>query len=96
MLVQAGGINMNTWVLGHAPVGHYIHNFANPNAEPDSKLEKLGEKTFFMKARIMAGQPNLASNKLNLSDYQWLAKDEIQGQLRPSYWKAIRNMLVEL
>ena len=84
---------MNTWILGHAPVGHLVRNFA---ASDGTLPEKLGEKTFFMKGRIMAGRPSLAGNSLNLSDFKWLAKEEIQGEVSPKYWKAIKPMLVEL
>ena len=85
---------MNTWVLGRAPVGHCVRNFARPKSE--DKLEKLGEKIFYMKARIMAGQLRLADNTLNLSDFKWLAKEEIEQEVRPGYWKAIKHMLVDL
>ena len=85
---------MNTWVLGHAPVGHYVREFDQPRQ--DDRVERLGEKTFFMKARIMAGQPKLSGNELGLSDHRWLAKEEIQQEVSPGYWKAIKNMLVEL
>jgi len=56
---------------------------------------KQGEKVFFMKARIMAGKLDLAANKLGLSDFKWLAKDELEKELRPMYWKQVSKMLVE-
>ena len=84
---------MNTWILGRAPVGHFVRNFA---ASEGKLPETLGVKTFFMKGRIMAGKPTLTGNKLDLSDFKWLAKEEIQGHVSPKYWKAVKNMLVEL
>lgn len=54
-----------------------------------------GEKTFFMKARIMAGQPDLsASQTKDIEDFRWLSKDEIEEVVHPDYWVKVRNMLV--
>nr|KAK5443148.1 hypothetical protein LTR18_005826 [Exophiala xenobiotica] len=56
-----------------------------------------GEKTFYMKARIMAGQADLAVGKQNgvdIEDYKWLSKDEVEKLVHPEYWSKIRNMLV--
>ena len=55
----------------------------------------LGEKTFFMKARIMAGQADLKDNKFGLVDFKWLAKEEIRGVLDPREWNAVKNCLYE-
>ena len=60
-----------------------------------STTELAGEKTFFMKGRIMAGQANLDANKLGLTQFRWLTKGEIQGLVSPRYWAAVRNMLVD-
>ena len=87
---------MNTWIVGRHPVGHHVHKFFVPKLlDAEKKTKQLGEKTFFMKARIMAGQANLKDNKLGLTDYKWLAKDELQKELHPSYWNSVKNMLVE-
>ena len=87
---------MNTWLVGNAPVGHLVHKFPKSIMDEETKREQLGEKTFFMKARIMAGRPNLTDNKLALVDYIWLAKEELQKEVSPGYWRAIKNMLVDL
>ena len=87
---------MNTWLLGHTPVGHFVRNFNTPKADPDSQQSTHGEKTFFMKARIMAGKPDLASNPLSFSDHRWVVKEEIQKIVSPRYWSFVKNMLVEL
>jgi large subunit ribosomal protein L46 len=82
---------MNTWIIGHVPVGHHV-------LQPyyvDGKLERPGERTFFMKGRIMAGQANLKGNLFGLSDFKWLTKQELEDHVRPKYFSAIRNMLAE-
>jgi large subunit ribosomal protein L46 len=62
-----------------------------------SEKEQLefGEKVFFMKVRIFAGQADLKLNELGDTDYEWLAKDEIEGRVAERYWRQIRNMLSE-
>ncbi|MCJ1478130.1 54S ribosomal protein L17 mitochondrial [Lambiella insularis] len=95
LLVQAAGVNMNTWIVGHAPVGHHNTEIAQLLAGKEQQADLLGEKTFFMKARIMAGQANLKDNKLGLADFRWLAKEEVQKDVHPQYWKSVKNMLVE-
>ena len=127
ILVQTGGINMNTWVVGNAPVIHHQLNYPQPIPDIPSPAPKLasspsttpspldntansspktpkatkppvtivGEKTFLLKARIMAGQVDIKANKLNLEDYKWLSKEEVQQQMDPQYWKDVRHALVE-
>jgi large subunit ribosomal protein L46 len=84
---------MNTWLVGHVPIGH--HQLTYPEPRPAGDLKEHGAKTFFMKARIMAGQVNLKENKLGLQDFKWLAKDELQKEVDGSYWRQIKNMLAE-
>lgn len=86
---------MNTWVVGNAPVGHYHYDYSKSTLDPEKNLEELGQRIFFMKARIMAGQANIEGNKLGLSDFKWLAKEEIEKAVIPRYWSAIRNVLPE-
>lgn len=54
-----------------------------------------GEKTFFMKARILAGQADLsiAQNK-NIEDFRWVSKEEVEMLVAPEYWLRVKNMLV--
>jgi len=33
VLVQSGGLNMNTWIVGHAPIGHHIKSPRFPAVE---------------------------------------------------------------
>jgi len=85
---------MNTWVVGNAPVGYYELNHRRL-VEKDTKSSEIGQKTFFMRARMMAGQANLEQNKLGLSDYKWLAKEEVAETVSSHYWAQVRNMLPE-
>ena len=85
---------MNTWLVGHVPVGHYQHNYTSAKTTPTG-LQEQGSKTFFLKARIMAGQANLKDNKLGLQDFKWLHKDELATAVDGDYWRQIKNMLAE-
>lgn len=84
---------MNTWLVGHVPIGH--HQVDYPEPRPSGALQEYGAKTFFMKARIMAGQVDLEENKLGLQDFKWLAKEELKRNVDGSYWRAIKNMLAD-
>lgn len=57
--------------------------------------EEYGEKVFFMKARIMAGQADLTKNAFGDQAFQWLAKSEIESLVTPKYWSSVRNMLMD-
>lgn len=94
ILVQSGGVNMNTWVVGNAPIGH-ISQDHEAIRKTEQGSNELGLRTFFMKARIMAGQADLKQNKLGLKDFQWLVREEVEKLVKPEYWKSIRNMLAE-
>ena len=98
---------MNTWMVGNHPVGHHASNFASPilSKVPANRLvttsveefeqEEYGEKVFFMKGRIMAGQADLSQNEYGDREFQWLAKEEVKEKVEPGYWKSVRNMLTE-
>lgn len=86
---------MNTWVVGNVPVGHYVQDFYLPIEDEQEKSIQLGQKTFFMKGRIMTGQANLDQNQLGLKDFRWLAKEEIQKLVTPKYWSMTENILTE-
>ncbi|KAI9713637.1 MAG: hypothetical protein M1812_006609 [Candelaria pacifica] len=95
ILIQSGGQNMNTWVVGHVPIGHQSLNYEKPITETGTSISEIGSKTFFMKVRIMAGQASLEANALDLTDYKWLAKEEVEKAVDPRYWRSVRNMLAE-
>ena len=52
-----------------------------------------GEKIFFLKGRIMAGQADLTGNKFGLTDFQWLTREELVGTLPADYYHSVRNMM---
>jgi large subunit ribosomal protein L46 len=84
---------MNTWIIGHAPVGHRV--VLPEYTKEDSAPTKAGTKTFFMKARIMAGQANLKGNPFGLSDYKWLTKEEVQKHVSDHYFSWVKNMMAD-
>lgn len=58
-------------------------------------MKQRGEKTFFLKGRIMAGQANLTGNKLGLRDFNWLTKEELMEKLPFPYYRGVRNMMAD-
>ena len=84
---------MNTWVVGNIPIGHQVYNYNQGIVNEEKELVLRGEKVFFMKARILAGQANLKDNLFGLEDFQWLAKEEIQKAFDPRNWNAVKNIL---
>ncbi|EER25191.1 hypothetical protein CPC735_017940 [Coccidioides posadasii C735 delta SOWgp] len=94
-LFQSAGPNMNMWMIGYHPIGHYVSKSNKAKTNPETGVQILGEKTFFMKGRIMAGQADLSASTQGIADFKWLAKEEIQQHVNPHYWSAIKNMLAE-
>ena len=98
---------MNTWLVGNHPIGHYTYSYIKPKmaailpnrlvstSTEEIQQEEHGEKVFFLKGRIMAGQADLASNEFGDQDFQWLTKDEIEGVVTQAYWGSVRAMLTE-
>ncbi|MCJ1310235.1 54S ribosomal protein L17 mitochondrial [Agyrium rufum] len=105
IIVQAGGVNMNTWIVGNAPVVHHKLVYPQPrkgedtrNPNPTQRNQEVtwfGEKTFLMKARIMAGQAKIENNALGLEDFQWLTKEEVEKQVQRQYWKEVQHALAD-
>lgn len=56
--------------------------------------EEFGEKVFFMKARIMAGQADVSSDTSRYQEFRWLTKEEIETVVAADYWRSAKNMLV--
>lgn len=56
--------------------------------------DQIGEKTFFIKTRIFAGQANVAQPTQTYEDFAWLTKEEVEAKVHPRYWNRIKNMLV--
>ena len=100
-------MNMNTWLVGNHPIGHYAAAHPFPRMETikpnhlvststdECQQEEFGKKVFFMKGRIMAGQADLSKNEYGDQEFQWLAKEEVEKRVGPRYWSAVRNMLTE-
>lgn len=93
---------MNTWFVASHPIGHLIES---PAPEEEIRSTKTGddsgsteiesEKTFFMKARIFAGQADLENNSYGVAEFKWLSKEEVEKHVTPQYWSSVKNMLVE-
>lgn len=91
VLEQTAGVNMNTWFVGRVPVAHIVR----PPVANEQGVTGKGQKTFFIKGRIMAGQANLDKNPLGYTDFKWLTRDELRTELAPEYFQAVRNMLAD-
>jgi len=89
---RTAGINMNTWIVGRVPVAHRV---TRPTFAADGSLEKRGEKTFYMKGRIMAGQADLEGNPYGYTDFKWLTREELKEALEPEYFHSMRNMMAD-
>lgn len=81
---------MNTWIVGRVPVAHLVRQ---PEFNEDTSLKRRGEKVFFLKGRIMAGQADLKDNELGYQDFHWLTKEELEEKLEPDYFRAVKCML---
>ncbi|KAI1769249.1 39S mitochondrial ribosomal protein L46-domain-containing protein [Hypoxylon sp. FL1150] len=92
VLESAAGVNMNTWIVGRVPVAHLV---TQPEFNEDTSLKQRGEKVFFLKGRIMAGQADLKGNKLGLQDFNWLTKEELKEKLSEDYFHSVRNMMAD-
>ncbi|RMZ80940.1 hypothetical protein DV737_g2781, partial [Chaetothyriales sp. CBS 132003] len=95
VLTETCGRNMNTWFVGAHPVGHWIRRpWSGSGSGSDSEKQAKTEKTFFMKARIFAGQANVQQDAQAYQDFKWLTKEEIKTVVDSSYWSRIQDMLV--
>lgn len=83
---------MNTWMVGRVPVAAHVNR---PAAKDDNTAVSKGQKTFFLKGRIMAGQADLSANKHDYKEFKWLTKEELAEVLEPEYYRSVRNMLAD-
>ena len=81
---------MNTWIVGHVPIGHVV---AKPWVDESGIVTKSGEKTFILKGRIMAGQADIKGNVFGIKDFKWLTREEVEGHVGPKYWSQIKNFM---
>ncbi|QSZ29435.1 hypothetical protein DSL72_003949 [Monilinia vaccinii-corymbosi] len=86
ILFQTAGRNMNTWIVGHVPIGSLT-------IKPSVKFNREGEKVFYMKGRIMAGQADLKGNEYKAEDFMWLTRSEIEGLVTRRFWSQTSGML---
>lgn len=95
---------MNTWFVASHPIGHLVEKFSEggeknsstTTAQSESQQTEIeSEKTFFMKARIFAGQADLAQNSYGVEEFKWLSKEEVEKHVTSEYWASVKNMLVE-
>lgn len=91
-LENAAGVNMNTWMVGRVPVAHRVRQ---PEFNEDTSLKRRGEKVFFFKGRILAGQADLKDNLFGYTDFNWLTKEEVKEKLDPDYFYSVRNMMAD-
>ncbi|GAB1320268.1 54S ribosomal protein L17 mitochondrial [Madurella fahalii] len=91
VLAESAGINMNTWIVGRVPVAHRV--IKPVFAEDGTTLRQRGEKTFFLKGRIMAGQADLSGNKHGLTDFMWLTHEELKETLPEDYYLSVQGMM---
>ncbi|PHH74272.1 hypothetical protein CDD80_3195 [Ophiocordyceps camponoti-rufipedis] len=90
VLDTAAGVDMNTWIIGRVPVAHIV---APPVVDANGSILQRTRKTFFLKARIIAGQANLSDNPFGFTQFKWLVREEVEEVLAPEYFQKVRNMM---
>ncbi|KAI7864241.1 39S mitochondrial ribosomal protein L46-domain-containing protein [Spinellus fusiger] len=85
-LKESCGEDMDIWLVGRQPIG-----FRKQAATQG--LAESGSKTFFMKARMFAGQVN---PNITVSEFAWLTKEELSKHLSSDYYKAIKDCLTDI
>ncbi|KAG8166143.1 hypothetical protein KVR01_004695 [Diaporthe batatas] len=97
-LAASAGVNMNTWMVGRAPIA-YEHSEPlytggrEGDAEAERRIKRYGRDVFYLKARIMAGQVDLADNKWGIADFRWLTKDELAGAVDQRTFASVKNAM---
>ncbi|KAB8289824.1 hypothetical protein EYC80_010456 [Monilinia laxa] len=86
ILTQTAGPNMNTWIVGHVPIGSLT-------IKASAKFNREAEKVFYMKGRIMAGQADLKGNEYKAEDFMWLTRSEIEGLVTKRFWSQVSAIL---
>ncbi|KAJ3087901.1 54S ribosomal protein L17 mitochondrial, partial [Quaeritorhiza haematococci] len=75
LLENEFGAQMDTWIVGRVPVGHFVGN------------KKGGmEKVFFMKGHYLTGNVQLQNR--NVKSYAWLTKEELEHILPKDYYNS--------
>lgn len=86
ILATLAGKNMNTWSVGRVPVGHLNYQYKSP------QLGFQGNKVYFMKSRIFAGQCQ-PQKGAGVEDFGWFTKEEVAERVGSDYWKAVHSMI---
>lgn len=92
ILDKSAGVDMNTWIVGRVPVAHHV---VKPQYDEGGAVAQRGEKTFFLKGRIMAGQAKLDGNPYGYTDFKWLTREELKDELESPYYHSVRNMMAD-
>ncbi|KAF9475677.1 50S ribosomal subunit L30 [Pholiota conissans] len=79
------GDEMDTWVVGKAPIGVYKPRQTSAEAQQASEI------VFLFKAHIMAGQVKPQGD--HIEDFAWLTKEEIKMRVHSHYWDGIKDIL---
>ena len=79
------GNKMDIWLVSNLPVG--VHKAAGEG----------GEKTYFLRGHVLAGNAELAKDKKEVEEFQWLTKEEIEKLMGEGkelgYWKGVEDLL---
>lgn len=86
VLKALAGADMKTWQVGKVPVGHLSYSY------PDPRQGHNGNKVYYLKSRIFAGQCRPAQGS-GISDFGWFTSEEVGEKVGEKYWKQIRYML---
>lgn len=86
ILTTLAGKDMNTWAVGRVPVGVTSYDFKS------QELGYKGNKTYYMRERIFAGQCQLQEGT-GIVDFGWFTKEEVEERVSPELWRATNTML---
>ncbi|KAI8142054.1 39S mitochondrial ribosomal protein L46-domain-containing protein [Fennellomyces sp. T-0311] len=95
-LEEECGRDLDVWFVGRQPVGFYKQVASKSSDGSGSKVScvfYVELRTFFMKARVYAGQVQPSKQ---VSDYAWLTKEELGDYLPPDYYNAVKDSLSDL
>lgn len=97
-LAGSAGVNMNTWMVGRAPVAHEhrepVYTGGREGEAGERRIKTYGRDVFYLRARIMAGQVDLSGNKWGVTDFKWLTKDELlAGAVSQQTMHSVKNSM---
>lgn len=95
-MAGSAGVNMNTWIVGRVPVAHEHRDPVYTGGRDDGterRIKTYGSDVFYLRARIMAGQVDLADNEWGITDFQWLTKDELAKVISQQTMRSVTNSM---